>query len=131
MVPGSASKGGLKKQKQETRQTRSSRSLMFFKIGALKILQYSQETTCAEVSLSKICNPDGLHRYKKETPTNAFFCEYYKIYKNILFYRTHQVAASGKQIKINSLTISLSLSSNAYIANYCKTFSVMVCKIRH
>ena len=33
---------------------RSSRSQMFFKIGALKISQYSQENTCVEFSFNNV-----------------------------------------------------------------------------
>ena len=46
----------------------------------LKILQNSQENTCAGVSLLKACN-----FIKKETPTQLFSCEIYATFKNTFF----------------------------------------------
>ena len=73
---------------------------MFFKIGVLKNYIIFTKNTCAEVSLQKSCKSEGVHHYKKETPTQVFSCEYCKDFKNTFFYRTYPVAASGKRIKI-------------------------------
>ena len=45
---------------------------MFFKIGFLKISQYSQEKTCVGASFKKVA---GL---KKETRTQVFSCDFLK-----------------------------------------------------
>ena len=58
---------------------------MYFKMGALKISQYSQENTCVGV-----CN-----FIKKETLAQLFFCEYCEIFKNCFFYKTPPVTNSG------------------------------------
>ena len=73
---------------------KSSRSQMFFKIGVLylKISKYLQEKACAESLFN--CMP-CLQLYRKETPTQEFSCEYCAIPKNIFFYRTLPVVASG------------------------------------
>ena len=73
---------------------KSSRSQMFFKIGVLflKISKYVLEKACAESLFNcMLC----LQLYRKETPTQALSCEYCAIPKNILFYRTLPVVASG------------------------------------
>ena len=73
---------------------KSSRSQMFFKIGVLflNISKYLQEKACAESLFN--CMP-CLQLYRKETPIQAFSCEYCAIRKNIFFYRTLPVVASG------------------------------------
>ena len=48
-----------------------------------KISQISQEKTCI-VDLFLI-NPEGLQIYLKETPTQAFSCKIYDIFKNAYF----------------------------------------------
>ena len=67
----------------------------------LKILQNSQENTCARVSFlikfqAKVCK-----FIKKETLAQVCSCEFCGIFKNIYFYRTTPVAAStnSKRIK--------------------------------
>ena len=55
----------------------------------LKISQNSQENTCARVSFSKTC-----YFIKKETLTQVFFCGFWGIFNNTLFYRTPPVASS-------------------------------------
>ena len=61
-----------------------------------KILQISQENTCAGISFFTLFfMPSGLQLYYKETPTQMFFCEIYEIFKNSLFYRTPLAGASG------------------------------------
>ena len=56
------------------------------KLVFLKILEYSQQNTCAGGIFNKV-----------EAPTSAFSCEYYEIFKNSVFYRTPSVAASGNK----------------------------------
>ena len=58
---------------------------MFFKIGVLKISQYSPENTFVGVSFSLI---------KKILPTQLLSCKYCEIYENSFFYRTFPVTAS-------------------------------------
>ena len=54
----------------------------------LKILQYSQETSCVGV------NKDAcLQLYQKETPTQAFICEFREIFKNTCFEKHLRMAA--------------------------------------
>ena len=48
---------------------------MFFKIGVLKILQYSRESTCVGVSFSLI----------KNRPQQVLYCEYWEIFENTFF----------------------------------------------
>ena len=57
---------------------------MFRKKVFLKISQNSQENTCTRVFFNKF----------EETLAQAFSCEFCKISKNTLFYRTPPVAAS-------------------------------------
>ena len=46
-----------------------------------KILQISQENTCAGISFFTLFfMPSGLQLYYKETPTQMFFCEIYEIF---------------------------------------------------
>ena len=44
---------------------------------------------------------------KKETVTQVFFCEFCGIFKNIFFYVTRPVAASGKKFEVNMLLFYL------------------------
>ena len=44
---------------------------------------------------------------KKETLTQVFFCEFCEIFKNIFFYVTRPVAASGKKFEVNMLLFYL------------------------
>ena len=61
--------------------SRSSHPELFCKKDCLKdfAMQYSHENTCVGVSFNKI---SGL-----KPPTQVFFCEYCKIFKNSFFYR--------------------------------------------
>ena len=87
---------------------RSRRSLMFFKIGALK-------------------NFEGLELYYKETPAQVFPCEYYEIFKNNFFYRTPPVAASVHRMLLRmfylyrNLSIDLPLNSIDYFVDINST----------
>ena len=60
----------------------------------LNILQYSQESTVVGVSFSESCRPEALQLYQKETPTQVFFCEYCRIFKNTYFEEHLRKAAS-------------------------------------
>ena len=61
---------------------RSSRSQMFFKIGALKN---------SEIFTGRL---GSLQLYEKETPIQLFSCEYSENFKNSFFHGTLPVAAS-------------------------------------
>ena len=50
----------------------------------LKVLQNSQEKTCARVSF----NTEACNFIKKETLVQVFSCEFCEIFKNTFFYRT-------------------------------------------
>ena len=63
----------------------------------LEISQNSQENTCARVSFLITLQATTCNVIKKETLTQVFFCEYCEISKNIFFYRTPPVAASGNK----------------------------------
>ena len=61
--------------------------------------------------------------YLKKTPTQVFFCEYCKIFKNNFFYRTPLAAASAPgviQMQICDLEIMLSVvnKSNMTIMSF-------------
>ena len=58
----------------------------------LKITQISQENICVGVSLIKF-QTLRLATLLKKTPTQLFFSEIYKIFKNTFFYKTPPVAA--------------------------------------
>ena len=58
----------------------NSRSQMF-----LRMSQCSEENTCVGVSFYKATGPKACIFIKKETPTQVFGCEYYKIFKNSFF----------------------------------------------
>ena len=65
---------------------------MFFKIGVLKYFAIftgkssDLESLFSEVAGLKACN------FIKDTPTQVFSCEYFKIFKNIFFDRALLVA---------------------------------------
>ena len=61
---------------------RSSRSQMFFKMVFLKILQYSQESTCVKVKLQ-------VRRHV--VFSQQFSCEYYEILRTAFFNTTPPV----------------------------------------
>ena len=61
----------------------------------LKIWQNSQENTCAGVYFSITLQASGLQLYLKETLAKVFSIEFCEIFKNIYFYRTPLVTASG------------------------------------
>ena len=50
-----------------------------------------------------------LQRYQKQTPTQVFFYEIYKIFKNTYFYKTSSMASSENIIlkSLNALLIEL------------------------
>ena len=60
----------------------------------LKILQNSQENTCARVSFLIKLQAQASKFIKKETLTQVFSCELCKNPKNTFFYRTPPVATS-------------------------------------
>ena len=60
---------------------RTSRSQMFFKIGVLKACNTHRKTPVLESLFSKVAS---LEAYK-ETPTQIFSCEYWELFKKILF----------------------------------------------
>ena len=62
---------------------------MFFKLGALKISQISQENSCVGVSFKQ---PSGMQLCQKETPKEVLSCEICEIFKSIL-YRNNLVAS--------------------------------------
>ena len=51
--------------------------------------------------------PDSCNVVKKETLTQVFFCDFCEISKNIFFYVTRPVAASGKKFEINMILFYL------------------------
>ena len=79
---------------------------LFFKLGKavtrrcsvkklfLKILQNSQEKTCARFSFLIKLQALGLQLIKKETLAQVFPCEFCEIPRKTFFYRTPSVAAS-------------------------------------
>ena len=75
---------------------RSSRSQMFFKVAILKNSAIFTEKYLywSLFSINLQARPEGLQRYKKETPIQLFFCEYCKVFKNSFFYITSPAAAS-------------------------------------
>ena len=60
----------------------------------LKILQNSQENTCARGSFLIKLQAKACKLIKKETLAQVFSCEFCEIFKNNFFYRTLPVAAS-------------------------------------
>ena len=56
---------------------------MFFKIGFLKISQYSQENTWLESPFNKVAGLSDCIFIEKETPAQVLCCEYCE-----LFYKT-------------------------------------------
>ena len=58
---------------------------MFFQNRFLKILQCSQENTCAVFTFSYSCRAGGLQWYYKEIPTQVLSCQYCEIFKNTYF----------------------------------------------
>ena len=56
----------------------------------LNISQYSQENTCVEVAFCQSCSHSGLQLYKKETPTQVFFCEYCENFKSTYLKNTYE-----------------------------------------
>ena len=69
----------------------------------LKILQNSQENTCARVSI------------KKETLAQVFSCEYCEISKNTFSYRAPPVAASTIPVECNSFLLFLKMSEKGML----------------
>ena len=51
----------------------------------LKILQNSQENTCARVCFLTKLEAEACDFIEKETPALAFSCEFCKIFKHIIF----------------------------------------------
>ena len=63
------------------RMLRSSRSYLFYKRSAFKILQNLQKTICAGVFLNKV----RLANIIKKSPTRAFSCQFFEITKETFF----------------------------------------------
>ena len=51
----------------------------------LDISQNSQENACVGFSFLKSCRSQACNLIKKETPTQVYFCEFFKIFKNTFF----------------------------------------------
>ena len=66
---------------------------------ALRILEINRRITEAGGVLEKCVRPATL--FKKEALAQVFTCEFCEIFKNIYFYRTRLVAASGLILKVN------------------------------
>ena len=64
----------------------------------LEILQNSQENSSARVSFLMKLQTEACNFIKKETMTQVFSCEFYKIYKNTFSYRIFPVAVSVNKI---------------------------------
>ena len=68
---------------------------MFFKIGVLiKFPKTHKKISVLESPFHKITGLMACNLIKKETPPQAFSCEYHKIFENSFFYGTLPVAAS-------------------------------------
>ena len=61
----------------------------------LKILQYSQESTCVRVFLNKVLGLQSCDLLKRAS-TQVFSSEYYKIFNDISLYRTPLVADASE-----------------------------------
>ena len=83
---------------------RRSCSQMFFKI----ILQYSQKNMWSSLFLIKLryCRPTQVFSY--ETSIQMFSCEYCKIFKNSLFYKTPTMAPSAHTLYFSKRGIKCS-----------------------
>ena len=64
------------------------RSQIFFKTVILKNSQYSQENTCVGAAFNKISGLKACIFIQKETPAQAFFCEYCKLLKKAILLKT-------------------------------------------
>ena len=62
-------------------------------------------------------NLQGLQLYQKETPTQVFFCEIWKIFNSIFFYRKPPVAASAGLYIISRSVFGIQLNINPFLAN--------------
>ena len=60
---------------------------MFYKIGVLKNFVKFTGNTYAGVSFEWRCSPSSMELYWKDTPKEAFSCEFFKKFKNTFFYR--------------------------------------------
>ena len=68
---------------------------MFFKIGVLKsFANFTGKHLCWSLFLKNL-QAEGLQLHKSKTPTEVFFCEVCKIFKNTFSYRTPPVTASA------------------------------------
>ena len=63
---------------------------MHLKKCVLKILQNQQENICTGVSILTKLQAEDLQPHLKETLAQVFSCVFYKIFKNIFFYKRHQ-----------------------------------------
>ena len=76
---------------------RSSRPEVFCKKGVFRnFTKFTGKQLCQSLFCNKVA---GLRQktdfIKKQTPVQVFSCEFWEILKNIFFYRTPLVAASG------------------------------------
>ena len=62
---------------------------MFFKTCILKNFAIFTENACFGVFFNKITGLKACIFIKRETPTQVFFCEYCKIFKNIILFPVH------------------------------------------
>ena len=56
---------------------------------SLRILQYSQESTCVGDILKHSCKAEDLQRYSKETPTKEFSCKYCESFKTPIYFEDY------------------------------------------
>ena len=125
-------KGVFHPSSQTFGKARSSRSRMFFKIGALKnFVNFTGKHLCWSLFFNKVTGLQACNFIKKETPMQVFFCEICEIFKNTFFHRTPLVVTSAKRSKYAKMIFPLPLLDPAVAAllNFCQ-ISLHFSKIR-